>query len=170
MFERHPETALVAYSRGELSGAERARVELHLRECERCRELVESSSAVLSAVAAMMTDVREPDWNAYRSELRRKLAARTEPREAWWRPRLVWMSFAAAGAAAIALLLVVSIRKPLQPAGPPMDQIAMESQLRGADIGLLQNYKVVEHLDLLENYDVIESLPAAPQQGNAKAS
>ena len=172
MFERHPETALIPYSRGELSGEERARVEAHLRGCDPCRGLVESSSAVLNAVGQMMSEVREPDWIAYRAELRRKLAARQEPREAWWRPRLAWgwRSLAAVGAAAIALLLIVSIRKPLQPAGPPMDQIAMESELKGADIGLLQNYKVVEHLDLLENYDVIENLPSTPQQGNEKSS
>ena len=172
MFERHPETALIPYSRGELSGDEQASVEAHLRGCDRCRELVESSSAVLSAVGQLMTEVREPDWSTYRLELRRKLAARDEPREVWWHPRFAWgwMSFATLGAAAIALLLVVSIRKPHVPGGPPMDQIAMESELKGADIGLLRNYKVVEHLDLLENYDVIENLPSTPQQGNEKSS
>jgi anti-sigma-K factor RskA len=170
MIERHPETALIPYSRGELSGEERARIEAHLRECEQCREFAESSGGVLNAVGRMVASTPEPNWIAYRAELRRKLAERTEPREVWWRPRLVWMSFAAAGAAALALLLVISVRKPIQPAGPPMDQMAMASQFKGADVGLLQNYKVVEHLDLLENYDVIENLPSSPQQGNEKTS
>lgn len=170
MFKNHPETALIPFMRGELSPAERQSVERHLGECAQCRAFADSSVATLDALAQMTAATPEPDPIAYRAELRRKLAARQAPREAWWRPQLAWMAFATAGAAALALVLVVSLRKPATVGGPPADQIAMETELKGADIGLLQNYKVVEHLDLLENYDVIERLPSTTQPGNEKSS
>ncbi len=44
------------------------------------------------------------------------------------------------------------------PRPPGVDQLEVEGALADADIGLLREYPVVEHLDLLENYDVIENL------------
>jgi hypothetical protein len=41
---------------------------------------------------------------------------------------------------------------------PGVDQLELQTDIGGADVGLLANYRVVEHLDLLENYDVIEHL------------
>jgi anti-sigma factor RsiW len=170
MLRNHPETALIPYLRGELSGDERARVENHLSGCAQCREFAGSSSAIIESVGKMTASIPTPDWNAYNFELRRKLAVRREPRAVWWRPQIAWMTFASAGAAAIALVLFLSMRQPASVGGPPVDQIAMETEMKGADIGLLQNYKMVEHLDLLEDYDVIERLPSTLQQGNEKSS
>ena len=36
--------------------------------------------------------------------------------------------------------------------------LQMPQEMSDADVGLLANYRVVEHLDLLENYDVIQHL------------
>ncbi len=47
---------------------------------------------------------------------------------------------------------------------PPLDQlaspdrIAQEAVMSGADIDMLRDYPIVEHLDLLENYDTIAHL------------
>ena len=45
---------------------------------------------------------------------------------------------------------------------PGVDQLDLQQELSSADVGLLVNYRVVEHLDLLENYDVIEHLDELP--------
>jgi anti-sigma-K factor RskA len=169
----HPETALIPYARGELSAEERARVEQHLEGCAECRAFAESSIGVLQKVARFVDETPEPDWTAYRIQLRRKLAARTEARTPWWRSAYAWSALAGAGAAVAALLIVISRHRPPQFSAPPLDQMAMATEIKDADLGLLKNYNVVEHLDLLENYDVIERLdrmPPASQQGNEKSS
>jgi anti-sigma-K factor RskA len=173
MFTKHPETALIPYARGELSAEERARVEQHLAECAECRAFAESSLGVLRKVGQFVDETPEPDWTVYRCELRRKLAARQETRVPWWRSGFALTALAGAGAAFAALLIVISLHRPPQLSTPPLDQMAMATEMKDADLGLLKNYNVVEHLDLLENYDVIERLdqmPPASQQGNEKSS
>ena len=71
----HPETEIVPYLRGELSADERARVGAHLEGCAQCREAADASSAILSNLARVVDDVRDPDWAEYRAELKRKLPA-----------------------------------------------------------------------------------------------
>jgi anti-sigma factor RsiW len=165
----HPETEIVPYLRGELSADERARVESHLDECAQCRESAASSSALLSNLARMVDDVREPDWDAYRGELRRKLreaqASGERARGRWWadlqRPVFGWPSISmATGAVAVAVLAIALVmhRGAPGPNAPGVDQLELQQELSSADVGLLANYHVVEHLDLLENYDVIEHL------------
>jgi anti-sigma factor RsiW len=163
----HPETELVPYLRGELSADERTRVRAHLEGCAQCREAVKTSSAILSSLARVVDDVREPDWAQYRGELRRKLrqaqAGSSRVRGRWWadlrRPASGWPSMAI-GAAAVAVLAIgiVMHRGAAGPNAPSVDQLELQQELSSADVGLLANYHVVEHLDLLENYDVIEHL------------
>ena len=66
----HPETEIVPYLRGELSADERARVGAHLEGCAQCREAADASSAMLSSLAKVVDDVREPDWATYRGGAR----------------------------------------------------------------------------------------------------
>jgi anti-sigma factor RsiW len=163
----HPETEIVPYLRGELSADERARVGAHLEGCAQCREAAEASSVILSNLARVVDDVREPDWAEYRGELRRKLreaqARRERVRGRWWadlqRPVFGWPSMAM-GAAAVAVLAIAIVmhRGAAGPNAPGVDQLELQQELSSADVGLLANYHVVEHLDLLENYDVIEHL------------
>jgi len=162
----HPETALVPHLRGELAGAERERVAAHLQGCAQCRESAESFRSLLAELAARIDELPTPEWSAYRAQLRRKLAERSEPRERWWRPGLLWGGFAVAAAtAALAIWLTVP---GLRHSAPSAEQLAFEQQQMDiADVGLLRNYGVVQRLDLLENYDVIEHLdelrpPAGP--------
>ncbi len=158
MDSRHPETALVPYLRGELSGDERASVERHLAGCTQCRESADASAAVLRRLAREIEALPEPDWRSYRAELRRKLADAHESRQpfAWRRPRLAWASLATVSVAAAALALVMIGHR--GGGTPQVDELAIEDAMSGVDLGLLRNYPVVARLDLLENYDVIEHL------------
>ena len=176
----HPETELIPYLRGELSADERARVGAHLEGCAQCRESAEASSAILSNLARVVDEVRDPDWAAYRAGLKRKLraseASSASVRGRWrWRREDLrlpvfggWPSMAI-GAAAVAVLAIAIVmhRGSGSPPVPGVDQLELEQELSSTDVGLLANYHVVENLDLLENYDVIEHLdelgPGNPQ-------
>lgn len=162
----HPETEIVPYLRGELSADERSRVRAHLKECAQCRESAQASAAILSSLARVVDDVREPDWALYRGELRRKLrdaqASGGRARGRWWadfqRPMLRWPSMAIGATAVAVLAIAIVIHQVTRSQAPSVDQLELQQELSSADVGLLANYRVVEHLDLLENYDVIEHL------------
>jgi anti-sigma factor RsiW len=159
MDRSHPESALLPYAAGELSGDERKRLELHLESCARCRESVDTSAAIMRVIARDAENLRDPDWNVYRAQLRRRLAARENPQfRRWWRPEIVWPAIAAGTATAVLLIALTLSHLLRGPAMPPVDQFATEGAMSGTDVGLLRNYQVVDHLDLLENYDVIENL------------
>jgi anti-sigma factor RsiW len=164
MSATHPETNLIPYLRGELSGRERARTAAHLDGCAACRTQAEALARTLQLIAQQVEELPTPEWAAYRTELRRKLAARETPTRRWWQPTVVSGSFAAVGVAAVALLTVVALHRgnpgtqpsigPLALAEPDVDVIGR------TDVGLLRNYPMVERLDMLDNdnYDVIEHL------------
>ena len=172
MASNHPETELIPYLRGELSAAERARVAAHLDGCAQCRESAQASSTILSRLARAVDDVREPEWADYRAELKRKLRAAQAGRSRgrWWAdlqlPVFGWPSIAM-GAAAVAVLAIAIVmhRGARSPQAPGVDQLELQQELSSADVGLLANYRVVEHLDLLENYDVIEHLDELGPEG-----
>ncbi|MGC2303004.1 anti-sigma factor family protein [Candidatus Binatus sp.] len=170
MATNHPDTEIVPYLRGELSADEQARVGAHLEGCAQCRDSADASAAILSNIARVVDDVREPDWAQYRGELKRKLRARqagsATVRGRWrWRredlrlPVFGWPSMAV-GTAAVAVLAIAIVmhRGPGSSQAPGVDQLELQQELSSADVDLLANYHVVEHLDLLENYDVIEHL------------
>ena len=150
----HPQPALVPYIRGQLGPDESEGVRLHLEGCAACRAEAASLLATWEEVSARMGELPQPEWTAYRSELRRKLEARQFSRRRRWTFGLA--SLTAAGAAA-ATTLLLAVRPPTR-AVPPVEELALEQQLGSNDLGLLRNYPVVERLDLLENYDVIEHL------------
>jgi len=162
MSERHPETEIAPYLRGDLSAGERERVAAHIAGCARCRDDADAFAAALKTLACEVAQIAEPDWSAYRAELHRKIAARRDrpqtSRTGWWSPRIAWASMATAGAAVAALVLILTLSPRTRVGAPPVEQLAMADAIGGADIGLLRDYPVVEHLDLLENYDVIEHL------------
>src|SRR5215467_11346246 len=122
--EVHPQPALVPYVRGQLGADESEEVRLHLEGCAACRAEAASLLATWEEVSARMEELPQPDWIAYRSELRRKLDARHFS----WRRRWVFAlaSLTAAGAAAAAALLLV-VRSPTQ-AVPAVEELALEQQ------------------------------------------
>lgn len=167
MSANHPDIELVPYLRGELSADERAQIERHLKECADCRKSVDSSAAILSELAHTVDEVRAPDWNVYRAELRHKLAEKQARGGGvgmrWWRrelrlPVLRWPSMVLSAIAVSVLVIAIGMYRGARMEAPEVDQLTMEQDMNGADVGLLANYRVVEHLDLLENYELIEHL------------
>jgi anti-sigma-K factor RskA len=167
MASDHPELELVPYLRGELSADEHARVQRHLEDCVDCRASAASSAAVLSELARAVDEVHAPDWPSYRAELSRKLAERQgigrDRRTRWRRPELRlpvvgWPSMALGAVAVVVLAIAIGLHRGAGLGPPQLDQLAMQEDMDGADVGLLANYRVVEHLDLLENYELIEHL------------
>src|SRR5271155_4236560 len=117
MAANHPDTALVPFIRGELAAIERERVAGHLEGCLQCRQEAESLQSLLTELSVRIDELPTPNWTAYRAQLRRKLAARTQPRARWWSGSFGWASLAAAAAtAAIAVWLFLP---PVYFLGPP---------------------------------------------------
>ena len=171
MATNHPETEIVPYLRGELSADEHARVGAHLEGCAQCRETADASSAMLSNLAEQSMTSAIRIGRTYRAELKRKLRASQATARAFagagdggerifdCRSGFGWPSMAL-GAAAVAVLAIAIVmhRGAGSSTAPGVDQLELQQELSSADVGLLANYHVVEHLDLLENYDVIEHL------------
>ena len=100
---RHPDAELTAFVTGALSPPERARMAAHLDGCASCRQAVEESRAVLTALASGIPAPAPPDWGGYRADLRARLQP-PAPRAWWARPRPAMI---AAGVATIVLLVAV---------------------------------------------------------------
>ena len=101
---------------------------------------------------------RPPDvhWGRYRAELREKLAARREPRRAWWwRP--VPLAFSASLAGLLLVVAFLAVQSARQ-SGTGADFASVEEAAIGDRLGLLEQYQVVERLDLLEEFDLISDL------------
>jgi anti-sigma factor RsiW len=146
----HPdaERTLIAYATGGLAEPERARVTAHLAACATCRRTVEESRAVLDGLAGGGPEPPALDEGRYRAELRARRQARG--RERWWArplPALVVAGVATAGL----VLALQGLHRPGELA--PADERAL-----GARLPLLQQYRVVERLDLLEDLDAIRHL------------
>jgi anti-sigma factor RsiW len=148
---KHPETDLVPYLRGELPPAERERVERHLAECPDCRQDTELLRELIEHVARSIGQPPDVNWARYRAELRQKLEARRARPAWWWRPAPMALSAGVAG-----VLLLVAVWTGYQMTGG--EPLTPEQASLGSELGLLQEYHVVEQLDLLEDLDVIRNL------------
>jgi len=155
---KHPDTDLVPYLRGELPPAERERIARHLEECPDCRQDTEHLRDLLGDLARSIGQPPAVNWTRYRAELREKLEARRGRRVWWWRPVPLALSASLAGA-----LLVVAVWSGRQISDP----FTPDEALLGGQLGLLQQYQMVERLDLLEDLDVIHNLDglASGRQG-----
>ncbi|HLW70077.1 MAG TPA: zf-HC2 domain-containing protein [Candidatus Binataceae bacterium] len=176
MLRRHPEADLIPWLRGELAGRERTRVEAHLQNCGECPAQAQALTRALGLIAREVAQLPTPEWSAFRSELRRKLAARKAPsRLPWQQAIFAWRPLAAAGVAAIAIVSLAILHRGPHRAVPVTDQLgleqlAFEDVASRTDVGLLRDYPMVERLDLLENdnYEVIEHLDElAPSDSKA---
>jgi anti-sigma-K factor RskA len=150
----HPETKLTGYVTETLPPAERARVAAHLDACADCRRAVEESRTVLAELAAGVPSPPPIDWGRYRADLRARVQAgprRAYPRRAWW-ARPMPAVLAAGVATAVALLAIHGLDR------RPGELAAVEETMLGARLPLLQQYRVVERLDLLEDLEAIRHL------------
>ena len=71
----HPESELIAFVRGGLPPAERARVAAHVDGCSACRRAADESRVVLEALVAGAPAPPPLDWGRYQAELRARVAA-----------------------------------------------------------------------------------------------
>ena len=158
---RHPDTDLVPYLRGELPPAERERVARHLEECPDCKQDTELLRDLLGNLAHAIGEPPEISWPRYRAELRVKLEARRALVPWWRRPMPLALSASLAGA-----LLFVAVWGGRELSKSP-DTIGPEEVAIGSDLGLLQEIRTVERLDLLEDFEVINNLDrlASERQG-----
>jgi anti-sigma factor RsiW len=145
----HPDTELTAYVTDALAPAERARVAAHLDACADCRRAVEEGRAVLANLAAAVPAPPPIDWGRYHADLRARVQA--GPRRAWW-ARPMPAVLAAGVATAVLLLAIHGLDR------RPGELAAVEETMLGARLPLLQQYRVVERLDLLEDLEVIRHL------------
>jgi anti-sigma factor RsiW len=145
----HPDVELTAYVTGALPPAARARVAAHLESCAECRRAVAESERVLATLAAGATAPPPIDWGRYGAELRSRLHA-SRPRAWWARP----LPAALAAGVAVAVLVVAIDLPPRR----GVELAAVEETMLGARLPLLQQYRVVERLDLLEDLDAIRQL------------
>ena len=145
----HPDTELTAYVTDALPPAGRARVAAHLDARADCRRAVEEGRAVLADLATGVPAPPPIDWGRYRAELRARVQAR--PRRAWW-ARPMPAVLAAGVATAVLLLAIHGLDR------RPVELAAVEETMLGARLPLLQQYRVVERLDLLEDLEAIRHL------------
>lgn len=144
----HPDAELTAFVTGGLSPAERARVAAHLDDCAGCRQTVEESRAVLTALASEIPAPAPPDWGRYRAGLWARLQP---PAPRWW-ARPLPAIVAAGVATAVLLVAVYGLDR------RPGELATMEETMLGARLPLLRQYRVVERLDLLEDLDAVRYL------------
>jgi anti-sigma factor RsiW len=116
-----------AYHDGELSAADRARVEAHLRSCPECAALLDSIERI--DAAAEVPDPGQEYWERFNRRVEERIAGETSrpltaaaprPKPGWLRHQLRYLVPAAAAAA----LLVVVIRTIGQGPGGPAPTVA----------------------------------------------
>jgi anti-sigma factor RsiW len=145
----HPDTELTGYVTDALSPAERAAVAAHLEACADCRRIVEESRAALADLAAAVPAPPSIDWGRYQAEVRSRV--RTRGQRAWKARPLPGVL-----AAGLALALVVLAVRGLD--RRPTELATVEETVLGARLPLLQQYQVVERLELLEDLEAIRHL------------
>jgi anti-sigma factor RsiW len=153
----HPDTALTGYLTDALSPAERAAVAEHLEVCGDCRRIVEDSRAVLADLAAGIPAPPPIDWGRYQTDVRGRV--QTRGHRAWWARPLPGVLAAGLAVAQVVLVVHGLDRR-------PAELVAVEETVLGARLPLLQQYQVVERLDLLEDLEAIRHLDRLGRGGS----
>jgi hypothetical protein len=144
---------LVLYYYGEWEGAERERVEKHLKDCQRCESFLQELSRILPH-SHEPDEPPEPFWDQYSREMHEKLVALEE--QIPWRKSLLahftpWTYGAVATAFGLILSLVLAFGggKWLQRHSSE-DILPKEIQAVSGDLDFLESMELIEVLDLLE--------------------
>lgn len=144
---------LLHYS--ELAGAERQRLEAHLKDCAACtRSLYEYADLLPRTVLA--DDPPPAFWNDYSRELRHKLAQVAES-VPWWQRLLFtlkpWGMPALATSAVVALALTFTLGKNLwldRDSAPPLDNAMLEVLPIAENLDFYRNLEVLDNLEILQ--------------------
>jgi len=157
------EQDLVLLHYSELAGAERQRLEAHLKDCAACtRSLKEYADLLPRTVFA--DDPPPAFWNDYSRELRHKLAQVAE-RKSWWRNLFFtlqpWGMPALATSAVLLLALTFTLGKSIwqeRQTPPPVDHT------------ILEVLPIAENLDFFNNLEVLDNLEVLEQMGDNTAT
>jgi anti-sigma-K factor RskA len=149
------EQDLVLLHYNELDGAERQRLEAHLRDCPACTESLKQLADLLPQT--ILADEPPPAfWYDYSRELRYKLAQLREA-ESWWRRLFVsfkpWGIPALAASAVVALALTFGLGKNLWQQGEtalPEDGAMLEVLPIAENLDFYRNLEVLDNLDILQ--------------------
>ncbi|HYB70935.1 MAG TPA: zf-HC2 domain-containing protein [Candidatus Bathyarchaeia archaeon] len=161
MNDVHVDELLSDHVRGELTDAERTRVETHLAECAACRVSRERIAHLMAELARHAPVPPPIHWGAYRAELRERLERQSSRAGALW----AWMvrpapALVAAGLVAALVYAGLPGVPPPTPGGP--DPLA-DSTIMASRLDLLARLDVVQHLDMLEDFNVIGELDQLPE-------
>src|SRR3989442_12442178 len=99
---QHPKSELIAHLRGELTTADRERVDAHLAACDECRRARDAFGEILDALRASAPAPPEIHWGRRRAELQAKVEARGRRRRWWLSPVPIALSAALAGGVLVA--------------------------------------------------------------------
>lgn len=153
MKDIHMDELLVEHVRGELEGAEAARVDAHLAACAECRAAREEFAGLMADLARTAPPAPPIHWGAYRAELRRRLERGPSRDLGGW---LLRPASALVAAAMVAVLVYAGLPGGLRSPGVP-DPLALDSVL-ASRLDMIARLDVVQQLDLLEDFNVINEL------------
>jgi anti-sigma factor RsiW len=153
----HLDTELTGYVTDALPPAERAAVAAHLEACADCRRIVAESRAVLADLTASLPAPPPIDWGRYQADVRARVQTRGQ--RAWWARPLPGI-LAAGLAVALVVLTVHGLDR------RPTELATVEETVLGARLPLLQQYQVVERLELLEDLEAIRHLDRLGRGGS----
>jgi len=159
MKDIHVDDLLVEHVRGELEGAEAARVDAHLAACAECRAARAQFAGLMADLARTAPPAPPIHWGAYRAELRRRLERGSSRDLGGW---LLRPAAALVAAAMVAVLVYAGLPGGLRGPGVP-DSITLDSSILASRLDMIARLDVVQQLDLLEDFNVIGELDELPE-------
>jgi anti-sigma factor RsiW len=160
MNDIHVDELLIEHVRGELDGAEAARVDAHLAACAECRAARAQFAGLMAELASTAPAAPPIHWGAYRAELRRRLEHGSASRSpGGW---LLRPASALVAAAMVAVLVHAGLPAGLRGPGGP-DPLALDSSVLASRLDMIARLDVVQQLDLLEDFNVINELDELPE-------
>jgi hypothetical protein len=111
---------------GELPRADRADVEVHLRECPDCARHLEELAALDDHARALPVEAPEGYFESFPGRVRSRLEAQAEAAPTHWRPP-VW-TWAAAAVLLLAVLTPLTYRRTRLPASAPRSENEIEQR------------------------------------------
>ena len=149
------EQDLVLLHYSELAGAERQRLEAHLKDCAACTLSLREYADLLPRTV-FADDPPPAFWNDYSRELRHKLAQVAEA-EPWWQRLLFtlkpWRMPALATSAVVALALTFTLGQNFwleRESAPPIDNAMLEVLPIAENLDFYRNLEVLDNLEILQ--------------------
>jgi len=149
------EPDLVLYYYQELENAQRAHVEIHIKDCAACRHALEEMGSILPLTVAA-DEPPQTFWDNYSREMREKLATARD-RQPWWRSLASlfqrWTVPAIATAVVLLLTLTLTLGKGFwrTQESPPDDEALLEVLPVAENLEFFKNMEVLDAMDFLEN-------------------